>query len=313
MAAPQPHAQTALILDAPDPHAWAQTHFSGLFPYHFQAPPETKHTLVTLPDLLADDAAILRTFHARLVENRAPPPAAATYMAAWFPGRATGALAYSLIGADAGFLITPEAAQWYLHPGGWPDRFELAGPVKAVVAPDHPWAAQKNVEIVPSRQERLTRVMDAAIATMTPLIETLGTLSRARPKSLWPEVADGIASALAYQEHIAITEDRLETLRALCALPGLPWKRQPYIEKLKTSFGAACAVHKSGCCLAYTEPYANVSEADLLPSQRDYKDTFPEPACAPRYCDTCRFRTRDDSIARQLWWRERDHANAQVS
>ncbi|MCD7060669.1 hypothetical protein [Pelagibacterium xiamenense] len=309
MASPQPYPHATPILDAPTPQAWAQTHFAGLFPYHFTAPPGTRHTRVTLPDLLAEDAAILRSFHARLVENRAPAPAAATYMAAWFPGRATGALAYSLIAADAGFLITPEAAQWYLHPGGWPDRFELVGPIKAIVAPDHPWAGQKAVEIVPSRRERHARVMAAAIATMTPLVEALATLSRAKPKSLWPEIADGIASALTYQEHIAITEDRLDTLRALCALPGMPWKRQPHIEKLQTRFGAACATHKSGCCLAYTEPYTEIADVDLLPSQIDYRNAFPEPACAPRYCDTCRFRDRADSLARQLWWREREHAD----
>lgn len=311
MASPQPQAHTPLALDAPGPEAWVRTHLPGLFPYHFETPAGTRHARAALPDLLADDAALLKSLHARIMARGTPRPAAAAYMATWFPGRATGALAYALVGADAGFLVTPEATRWHIHPGGWPDRFELTGPVKAVVAPGHPWADRTNVEIVAAPEDRRARLMQAAIATMTPLVEALAELSRMKPKTLWPEIADAIASALTYQRGIAITSARLDILRALCAVPGAPWKRQPHLVALETSFGTACATHKSGCCLAYTEPYAAPSD-DLPQSYRDFDNAFPEPACAPRYCDTCRFRDRDDAIARQRWWREREYADAQA-
>src|SRR3546814_15547525 len=105
-----------------------------------------------MADLLADDASMLRSFHAGIVAQGTPPPAAATYLAAWLPGALARAVGYALATTGAGFPLPGAAAGalgFPLHPAGWPLQLELSPSRR--VASDERRAGKEGVGPVTSR------------------------------------------------------------------------------------------------------------------------------------------------------------------
>ncbi|MCW5696188.1 MAG: hypothetical protein KIS96_05565 [Bauldia sp.] len=305
-----------MLLPAETPRDFLDGPYARFFRPHFEeASPERPHRVLSLAEIVADDAAALRAVHDGLTGRGSPPPAASTYLAGWFGGIAAAVTAYAMAaGAGAAFLPRDGGIAWYFHPAGWTDRVALAEP--EVLVPDgHPWTGRPDVTVVADDAERHRRTVDALVTAVEPIIAALTRLAKVSRTNLWHEVADGFASALVYQAQIPVTPEGMAEVRALIAVPGAPWRRKPVIERIATDWGAVCAMHKAGCCLAYTEPHhADGGEEhdhdhdhEEDDDHRLFHQLFPDPPGAPAYCANCRLRPIEDCFERQLWWRNREH------
>lgn len=298
-----------LLLHAADPAAWLAAHHEPRAWRWLDDVDPAAVEVVTLADVLADDAAVLRRCHRRLVDDGTPAPAAATYLAEWFAGTVAGVVGVGFAAAGAGFLLGgPEvgtAVRYRLHPDGWVAHVDV--PARAVVAADHPWAGTPGVRVVAGPEQVLACAVDALIATVGDVVEACHGLARVGRAGLWNEVGDGLGAAAAHHGSLPVDERVVEVLRHAVDRPGVPWRTRPDLLLVESErLGTVHLARKGGCCLAYTRPVEEIPEGDLDEDRRAYRSRFPEPPGAPRYCMSCSFRTIEDSTARQLWWRERD-------
>lgn len=304
-----------LVLHAPDPQAWLDTHLRARFEdWEEQAGLSAAGAVLPTSDLLADDAALVSVHHDRLVADGTPAAAAATYLADWYAGTVAGAVGYALATAGAGFLPGPgddEAGlRFHLHPDGWPFRVEL--PARAVVLADHAWATDDRSEAVPDLRVLLERTVGSLIEAVSPIVDACHRTARVGVVGLWNEVADALGKAVAFQHRVEPTPAMVAVLAAAVAVDGVPWKARPRLRFARSELlGAVHVAQKGGCCLAYTAPAELLSADDpeLTPYHRAYLTRFPVEAGRPRYCSTCSFRDPADTEARQLFWHEH-HASA---
>lgn len=304
-----PPLQLELVLDAPDPQAWLDTHLRARFDdREEEAELDAPGQVVTAAELVDDDAALLRAAHARLVADGTPAPAAATHLADWCAGAVAGAVGYALATTGAGFLLSDstDAVAFHLHPHGRPYRVEL--PSHCVVLADHPWAGRGGTEIAACRSELLARTVDGLITAVRPIIKACHRTARVGAAGLWNEVADSLGKAVAFQHLVRPTPAMLAILEAAVAVEGVPWKARPRLGFAPSdTLGEVHVAHKGGCCLAYTAPAEDVPSADdpaLTPYHRAYLTRFPVDPDQPRYCSTCSFRDPADTTARQVFWHE---------
>lgn len=257
----------------------------------------TPRQVVGIDDLLADDAAFLRSAHARLVEQGTPAPAAATYLAGWVGGNVAGAAGTVVALTGAVPLPRPDDVRITFHPGGWPERVDLGHP-RLLVGAAHPWAGRDDVEVDDGEAHRAERLVAALVDVLDGVIEACHGLARVGRAGLWNEVGDGLGLCLAYQLDEPVDEDALRRLDVVLATPGAPWRARPSLRFADAAFGRVHVAQKGGCCLAYTAP------------------PEPEPGPAddsPTYCDTCSFRPADECDRRQVEWLERQRADRQVA
>lgn len=308
-----PLRKPALVLPAPGPQAWLDTHLRARFDDRYEDEVGDRAVdVVTISDLLADDAALVRDHHERLVADGTPAPAAATYLAAWYGGTIAGAVGYGLAAARAGFLVGPagDGVRLHLHADGWPTRIEL--PARALVLQDHPWAHERS-RVAPDLEVLLARTVHNLVSAVSPIIEACHRTARVGVIGLWNEVADELGKAVAYQHRVRPTPGMVAVLAAAVAVEGVPWKAKPRLGFAESErLGAVHVSLKGGCCLAYTVARDHVPKADdpdLSPYLRAYLGRFPIDPDTPRYCSTCSFRTPADAEARQVFWYEH-HAPA---
>lgn len=291
-----------MVLQADDPDAWLATHLAARFhDWEAEAPPATEPAIVSVHDVLADDAAFLHDAHDRLVAGGTPPQAAATYLAGYHGGMVAGAVGYGLAAAGAGFLIDdPVAVRCHVHPAGWIARVEL--PARVVVDRNHPWSRLDGVDIVESPTQVVARSVASLVDLTTPIVDACHRLTRVGRAGLWNEVGDALATAVAFQDRVAVTPAMLSVLHAAVRTEGVPWRARPTLELVDLGDGNMLhVIQKGGCCLAYTEDHIvpDPDDPDLDEMRREYLRRFPLQPDKPQYCTTCSFRTFDDTLARQ--------------
>lgn len=298
-----------LVLRAPGPAGWLAAHLPPLFGSEAEAA-DVRPQAVAMGDLLADDASMLRSFHAGIVAQGTPPPAAATYLAAWLPGSLARAVGYALATTGAGFAFDADTASdlgLHLHPDGWPVHIEL--PPWVVVTAEHPWAGDRHSEVVPTGDALLRRTMRGLVATVSPLIDACHRTARVGIAGLWNEVADALGTSLTHQRRVIPTPAMVAVLEAALSVPGVPWKVRPRLGFVDSGVGRVHVAQKGGCCLAYTADRTDLptdDDAETDAYRAAYLRRFaPEKGC-PRYCSTCSFRDPEDSAARQIFWHEHD-------
>ncbi|WP_019872780.1 hypothetical protein [Sporichthya polymorpha] len=272
----------------------------------FEAELETRP--VRVADLLADDAALLRGWAARMREAGTTDQAAATYVAGWFPGSAGRIVGVGLGAAGAGLLLSAGAVRWNVAADeGWPLDGRIDD-IPVLVPPGHPWAGQDGVETV-AEDELFGRTVENLIAFAAPLIEACKTLGPVSRSSLWDEVADGVACAFNYQPR-PLDAAAMERLRRAVGRPGVPWKGRPRLANADSAvLGPVHVAQKGGCCLAFTCAQVDPDESTLTDRERAWRARFPLEA-KKRYCATCKFRDPADSVARQVYWLELEHAES---
>jgi len=168
----------------------------------------------------------------------------------------------------------------------------------------HPWSGQTGVATVATRREQAELTVTSLVATADPVVDALHRLTRAGRTGLWHEVSDAIGSMLTYREIVPASGHTVALIKGLLDAPAAPWKRRPRIEVAESEDGPVCVSHKGGCCLAYTEPQRDEPERDV--DHEAFYRAFPHPAGTPDYCVSCKFRTFEESVRMQLWWRARE-------
>ncbi|MFP5321618.1 MAG: hypothetical protein ACLGIC_07190 [Acidimicrobiia bacterium] len=293
--------------DAPDVATWLGSQLARRFDDWVAA--EVRTEVVTLAGALADDAAVLREHHDRLVDGGVPAPAAATYLVEWWAGIVAGAVGEALATTGAGLVVdgieAPTDIRFHVHPDGWPCRVELPG--RAVVTAGHPWAGTRGTSVLDDRRAVVERAVAGLVAVAAPIVDACHGLARVGRTGLWNEVGDALGTAVAHQQRFTVTPEMVEVLEAAVRAPGAPWRTRPDLVLVEAPAGTAHVVRKGGCCLAYTEqrPARDADDPSLDDSLRAYLRCFPDDPDGPRYCTTCSFRTLPDTTARQLFWHER--------
>ncbi len=290
---------------APDLAAW----LSG----EFRALTATTSTDPTRPlsraQVLVDDAAVLREAHRRLQGRDVTPQAGATYISGWFAGELGRIVGLGLASAGAGLVLDGGTMIFDVVEEGWPERVR-PGRVRAIVAPDHPWAGSADVEVVPA-EEVLPRTMAALVEVAAPLIEACRGLAKVSVSGLWDEVADGVVSELAYCDKLDVTPLAEEIVTAAVAVPGMPWKARPKLVWAESDvLGRVLIAQKGGCCLAFTCRREPAPESELTGPQLAYRQRFGLDPVGKRYCGTCRFRDLDDVVERRVAWAELNRRQA---
>lgn len=304
-----PVLQLDMVLRAPSAPEWLATHLVGRFGHWDDNGLSGPSQVVSISDLVNNDAAVVRAHHARLVAAGTPGAAAATYLTDWFAGAVAGAVGYALATAGAGFLLAGPGGcddiRFHLHPDGWPVRVEL--PARPAVVPDHPWADEEHSEVLATPREVVERTVRQLVLSVSPLIDACHRTARIGAVGLWNEVADSLGKALAFQDRVEPTPAMVALLDSAVRVTGVPWKARPRLGFVDSErLGSVHVAQKGGCCLAYTVPRHpdSVADDDRDPYQRAYFTRFPLSADQPRYCSTCSFRDAADSDARQLFWHE---------
>jgi hypothetical protein len=297
------------LLTAPSPSAWLETHLAAHFDERggpLAAGEEwSSPRWCRLDQLLADDGAILRDIHERLMaEERLPARGAATYLAGWVGGSLADAIGYALATAGAGFLATARSVRWHRHPAGWMDRVDL-GDSRAVVPVGHEWCGHPGVDTVKDPQLVRELTVLALVAVVTPVVDFCHSLTRVGRAGLWNEVGDSLGTAVTFSPSAPVAQDVVETLDAAVHVRGAPWKSYPTLRIADSVLGSVYIAQKGGCCLAYTRPTDPSPDLDHLdPAYNAYLERFPLETDRRRYCTTCALRDFDDCEARQLFWLE---------
>jgi hypothetical protein len=233
----------APLLAAPTPAQWLEMHL----PRH-DGPPGTS---VGVADLLAADGALLRTVHARLLdEYGATPTAAAKWLVSWFAGTLAGAVGLALATASAGLLPDARSVRWWRDVQGVPTAVE-PGATRVLVAAEHAWAGQPGVEVVRDRAAVARRAVEALVAAVEPVVEACRALARLGRTAAWVEVGDRLGTAVLFVPGLPVTADVVDVLRAAAATPGAPWRQCPYLRVVESALGPVYVGRKAGCCLSY--------------------------------------------------------------
>jgi hypothetical protein len=294
-------------LAAPDPRAWLATHLAAHFDVR-GGPLEPDNASTTprwfrIEQLLAEDGAILRRVHSRLMlEEGLPARAAATYLAGWIGGGLADAVGFGLALAGAGFLASNDRVRWHQHPGGWMDRVDLGDP-RVVVPAGHPWSGRPGVDTVDDPQIVRELTVLALVAVVTPVIDLCHSLTRVGRAGLWNEVGDSLGTAVAFQQSVPVENEVVDSLAVAVRTSGVPWRARPTLRVADSANGPVYVAQKGGCCLAYTRPPSPPPNPDEVPAHfRAYLERFPEED--RQYCTTCSLREFADCEARQLFWQE---------
>lgn len=292
-----------------EPGAWLADFVTARLDDWGEEPGSVART-VSLPELLADDAAMLRAQFATLVGDGTPSQAAATYLAGWFGGGLAEAVGIGLAGAGAGFCADADRIEFDLHADGWPIRIRPGGPT--VVTDGHPWAGAPDVIVVASPDGVVDRTIHTLVAVATPIVAACRALTAVGTAGLWNEVGDSLGGVVAYQRLLPADAEVFALLETAMAWPGVPWKGRARLGVAQSEeLGPVAVIQKGGCCLAYTGDHADDElpiegvAVDISPEQQAWIERFPADLGAPRYCSTCAFREADDCDARQVFWLER--------
>jgi hypothetical protein len=303
----------SLLLPAPDPAAWLAMHLDTHFDERGGAIDPNDDSSATrwigVPELLAEDGAIVRRLHTSLVAQGLPARAAATYVAGWIAGALADATGFALAMSGAGYQATAGSVRWHQHRGGWVDRVDLRC-CRVVVPVGHPWSGQPGVDTVCDRQIVRELAVLALVAVAMPIIDVCHSLTRVGRGGLWNEVGDALGTAVAFQPSLPVMPDVVDTLAAAVGTRGVPWKSRPTLRIADSARGPVYVAQKGGCCLAYTRPTQPALNPDELdPQYRAFLERFPESQACQRYCSTCSLRDFGDCEARQLFWLklESDH------
>jgi hypothetical protein len=291
-----------LLLPAPTPATWRATHLAEHLDARGDAlDPDDTARWFTLEQLLAENGAIPREIHTRLMaEEGLPARAAATYLAGWIGGALADAIGFALGTAEAGFLVNAGSVRWHQHPHGWMDRVELGEP-RVVVAPGHPWSGQPGIDTVGDPQIVRELTVLALVAVVTPIIDFCHSLTRVGRGGLWNEVGDSLGMAVAFRPSIPVEDAVVESLAAAVRAAGAPWRSRPTVRIAEAVTGSVYVAQKGGCCLAYTRASdPPLADDELDASYRAFLERFPPQG--RRYCTTCSLREFDDCEARQLFW-----------
>jgi len=291
------------LLLAPTPREWLDTHLEQHVAVLGAAGADDDRTWVAAQLLLADDAAVLRAAHARILADGGTPQMAAKWLVAWTAGKTADLVGFVLATGGAGLLAGTGRLRWRLHPDGWVDRASLAG-CTVLVAEGHPWAGQDGVEVAADEAEVDSRTVDSLVRAVRPVVDAIRGLARVGARSMWAEVADGIGLSTTYQPHLPVRGDVLPRLRSALTAPGSPWRVSPTLRTATAPWGQVYVGQKGGCCLAYQRPDTSeaVPEADLTPAMREYLALFPRETGSARVCSTCSLRDAQGCTDRQLWW-----------
>ena len=285
----------ALLTDHLDPHT-ARLDTDG-------QPVHVEYAWFSTAELLAEDGALLRQQHTRLVEAvDTPPAAAAKYLAGWYGGWLAESVGFVYAMAGAGAL-TDTSVRWRQHPEGWIDRVDIAS-CSMAVASDHPWAHRTDVVVLADDAAVRHATVAALTDLLSPVLAVCRSTARVGWNSLWAEVADGIGMALAFTPRLPQAPLAAAPLRELLDTPSAPWKARPDLWVATTETGPFAMGRKGGCCLAYTadrEP-PDPTDPDLDSYHRAYLQRFPTAPDTPNYCSTCCFRKLEDVEARQRFW-----------
>jgi hypothetical protein len=215
-----------MLLAAPTPQAWLATHLAAHFDSRGGALDSTDGSKTGvwfgIDQLLADDGAILRGIHARLMaEEELPARGAATYLAGWIGGGLADAIGFALGTAGAGFLASADGVRWHQHSAGWIDRVDLGDP-RVVVPVGHGWSGQPGVDTVCDPQIVRELTVLALMAVVTPIIDFCHSLTRVGRAGLWNEVGDALGTAVAFQSSIPVEPEVVDSLAAAVARSECP-------------------------------------------------------------------------------------------
>lgn len=244
-----------------------------------------------LDAVLADGARMLHERHrVHGLAGGEQSVAAATYAVTELVDTVGTAVGFAWATARVGLIPRALDATWEELPGGYlRGRVGAAPAVRAayVVARDHPWAhpselADAPTEVVEDDDAVAHRVLAAYVGWAEPIVTAVKGLDRVGPGPLWDEVADSLGMALAHSPGLEWAEAAQLRLDGLLARTDAPWRRTPWLGDAVTARGARHVAQKGGCCLAYLGA--------------------PTASGEPDHCGSCRFRERDDVVARQVAW-----------
>ena len=294
-------------LAAPSPQQWFDTVLEAhLAANQAEVTDPAAHPWVDGSQVLADDAAMLRAAHARILAGGGTAQMAAKWLAGWTAGSVGDAVGFTLGVAGAGVLAGTRPLRWRLHPDGWVDRVSLVG-CTVLVPADHPWAGQPDVEVVADETELVHRTVDSLVLAVRPLVDAIRCIARVGARSLWAEVADGIGMSPTYQPGLPVRVDVVARLRAALCAPGAPWRVSPSVRTAAAPWGPVYLGQKGGCCLAYQRPEpAPTPDAELTDDMREYYARFPRGTGERRLCTTCSLRDPAGCADRQLWWLQKN-------
>lgn len=299
-------AESLLLLPAATPTEWIDIHLVGHFTRHGAAEPQAPDRVwLTRAELLAADAAVLRRSHQRVSADDASAAAAAKWLAGWFPGALADAVGFTLAAASAALLLDGDHVRWRMDPGGWPDLIDPAGATVAV-RPDHPWAGQQGVLVLPDEAAIAERAVQTLTAVCEPLVLACRRLARVGLTALWTEVADSFGMCTVFDLDLPVDPAAACRLNLGMSASGARWRQRP--DLWVSDNPAEYLGRKAGCCLSYQCPPGPDLDFDGLPEKdRAYYRRYP-PTAEPRYCSTCSLRDLADCEQRQGYYLQLERA-----
>ena len=291
-----------MLLGAPTRRAWSETHLVR-HQTRYDQPGATAGEWRSLPDLLCDDAAVLRDIRYRLVGDGYPPRSAVMILAGWFGGGVADAMGFALATASAAIVPVRESLGWRITDGGWPDRVRF-DTERLVVDRGHPWSESPRVDVVDGSDDVIDAAVQSLVEATRPLVDECRRLAKVGTVGLWNEIGDALGLCVDNADAIAADERVIATLRRATGAAGAPWRARPRLRVADHhALGPIYVAQKGGCCLAYLGAHrANTAAADVTGERRAYIERFPDDH---QYCSTCSLIDNDACAARQIYWLER--------
>lgn len=301
---------SAPLLRAETPQGWLATHLDPLLRKH-DAPGFVESTRVwrSRADVLADDAAVLRAEHARVMaEDGAPAVAAAKWVTDWYAGRLASAVGYLYAYGSATAVVDPDRVRFGLHPDGWVQLVDLGDPLIVVLA-DHPWAGYDGVRVAADDAELARLLIDSVRTLGEPIVEAARGLAKVGRNALWAEVADALGMSIVHDLDSPVDGTLAARIVAALRSPAAPWRTHPEVWLIEHRGVPTYVGRKGGCCLAYQCAPPTATTASEVPSdarEQAWLARFPTVAGEPDYCSTCSLRDVDGCVERQLFWRDQE-------
>lgn len=286
---------------AHDPTQWFESVVGPWFARFGRSEP-TSGGWVGSGELIAGEPPVLQELHERLVEHLVPSATAATYLCGWYAGPIAELVGAGLATARAAVLVDLVSVRWHVDDEAWADRVD-AGPLRFAVTPDHPWAGEPGVELVPTFDDVIQTAGSQLVTTTEPLVAACRRLARVGLAGLWNEVGDALTMAVCRRETLGVDGETIDVLHRAARSPGTPWKAHARLWLVDTRIGTACVGQKGGCCRAYLAPDEEEDADD--PDVAEFWRRFPRDPGSPLYCGTCSLRNPAEAEARQLFWFER--------
>lgn len=297
-----------MLLAAQSLDDWLANHLVGHYQQHHGSGPSAR-PWVTIAEVVADQAALLRRTHARLcAETEVTPNAAAKWVTGWYPGMVADAVGFTLATAAAGLVLDASRLRLRLHPDGWVDQVDPVGATVAV-AIDHPWAGLAGVQVLADEQEVARTAVRALTITVAPLVEACRSLARVGRTALWAEVADGFGLPLIMQPELPVDPAAVRRLQSGLRADGALWRRRPELRVADNGCRADYLGRKAGCCLAYQCTVETAVDLESLDSRASaFEERFPTRPGEPQFCSTCSLRDLVDCEDRQAFWLRAERA-----